>query len=59
MANKNARGKGAATTIFQMSIAAAVYHIWIERNHWIFQDKSSEPHIVPRRIVQEIFEKGS
>lgn len=58
-ANRNARGKGPAAAIFRMSLAAAVYHIWIERNHRIFQAKSTEPHGITRRIVQDIFQRGS
>lgn len=58
-ANRNARGKGPADAIFRMSLAAVVYHIWIERNHRIFQAKSTEPHGITRRIVQDIFQRGS
>lgn len=41
------------TTIFRMSIAAAVNYIWTERNNQVFQAKSSKPHMVTKRIVQE------
>ncbi|KAG5629705.1 hypothetical protein H5410_001422 [Solanum commersonii] len=42
-----------------MTFAAAVYQVWIERNQKIFQAKRCEPKMVVRRIVQDIFYRGS
>ncbi|KAF3625656.1 hypothetical protein T459_30871 [Capsicum annuum] len=58
-ANRNARGKGPAATIYRMSFAVIVYQILVERNHRIFQAKSTEPHMITRRIVQGTFHSGS
>ncbi|KAH0724829.1 hypothetical protein KY284_000694 [Solanum tuberosum] len=54
-----ANGNGQTSTIFRMTFAAAVYQVWIERNQKIFQAKHCEPKMVVRRIVQDIFYRGS
>lgn len=34
------RGRGFQNAIFKLSLAAAIYFIWRERNAWIFQGKT-------------------
>ncbi|XP_019225247.1 PREDICTED: uncharacterized protein LOC109206839 [Nicotiana attenuata] len=36
-ATRNITGKGAKTELYRLSVAGAIYHVWIERNCKIFQ----------------------
>ncbi|MCD9641465.1 hypothetical protein HAX54_027660, partial [Datura stramonium] len=40
-------------------LAACVYNIWIEMNNIIFKMKRVEPQVIKRRIVQDVFYRGS
>ncbi|XP_060195398.1 uncharacterized protein LOC132624669 [Lycium barbarum] len=56
--NSNVKGKGAAVIIFRMATACCIYHLWQEKNWWIFQHKSKSVQAICRIIVQEIFFRG-
>ncbi|XP_070042036.1 uncharacterized protein [Nicotiana tomentosiformis] len=51
---KVAKGKSRGAAICRMVLAAAVYHIWQERNNVIFQKKRRSTNVILRLIIQEI-----
>ncbi|XP_070036046.1 uncharacterized protein [Nicotiana tomentosiformis] len=53
-----AKGRSASAEIYRMTLAASVYHIWIERNHTVFQDKQKDHKSIVRKIIQEVFHRG-
>lgn len=53
-AEGNAKGRSSSAEIFTMTLAACVYHFWIERNQRVFQNKQVDPKSIIRRIIQEI-----
>ncbi|KAK6803693.1 hypothetical protein RDI58_001477 [Solanum bulbocastanum] len=44
--------------VYQMCLAGAVYHIWIERNVTVFTQGQKEEGIMVRHIIQEIHVRG-
>nr|XP_009623283.1 uncharacterized protein LOC104114523 [Nicotiana tomentosiformis] len=48
------KGKSAGASVCRMTLAAAVYHIWQERNNVIFQKKRRTSNAILRLIIQEI-----
>ncbi|XP_059302004.1 uncharacterized protein LOC132053929 [Lycium ferocissimum] len=54
----HANGKNSTSEVHRMVLAASVYHIWIERNHRIFQHRRRGPDEIIRQIIQEVFHRG-
>ncbi|XP_070040194.1 uncharacterized protein [Nicotiana tomentosiformis] len=56
-AENHAKGRSASAEIYRMTLAACVYHIWIERNNRVFQDKQTDHKSIVRKIIQEVFHR--
>ncbi|KAK4706643.1 hypothetical protein R3W88_033797 [Solanum pinnatisectum] len=53
-----ATGQNIRSEVYQMCLAGAVYHIWIERNARVFTQGQKEKGIMVRHIIQEIHVRG-
>lgn len=53
-ANLHWKGKLAKAAVFRMSLAATVYHIWMERNQRIFQQRKQQREAISRQIIQDL-----
>ncbi|XP_075096316.1 uncharacterized protein LOC142174423 [Nicotiana tabacum] len=51
---KITKGKSARAAIYRMTLAAAVYHRWRERNFVIFQKKRRTTNSLINHIIQEV-----
>lgn len=51
---KHCKVKGFRSAIYKLSLAAAIYHIWLERNARVFTQKCSSPDLVVKAIVAKI-----
>lgn len=47
------KGQSSQAEIFKTKLAAAVYYVWIERNHGVFQNKRRITAATVRQIVQK------
>ncbi|XP_009599827.2 uncharacterized protein [Nicotiana tomentosiformis] len=56
---RHCKGKSSGATMYRLTMTAAVYFVWQERNPVIFQNKSRTYNTIIRLIIQEIFVKGS
>ncbi|XP_019242144.1 PREDICTED: uncharacterized protein LOC109222223 [Nicotiana attenuata] len=56
---RRAKGRSGGAELCRMSLAAAVYHIWQERNNVIFQQKNRPTKAIIRSIIQEIHVKAT
>lgn len=54
-----ARGRSLKAEVFRMMLAAAVYHVWRERNYRVFQGTNQSTEILIRHIIQEIHYRGA
>ncbi|XP_059310635.1 uncharacterized protein LOC132061986 [Lycium ferocissimum] len=57
-ANEHAKGRNNKAEVYRMVMAASVYHLWIERNNRIFQQKTRAPAVLLRLIIHEVFYRG-
>lgn len=55
----HAKGRNLQAEVYRMELAAAVYHIWQERNCRIFQQKQRSGEAILKMIVQEVHCRGS
>ncbi|KAF7125002.1 hypothetical protein RHSIM_Rhsim12G0092100 [Rhododendron simsii] len=51
---KHCKVKGFRSAIYKLSLAAAIYHIWLERNSRVFTQKCSSQDLVVKAIVAKI-----
>ncbi|KAM3232817.1 hypothetical protein P3L10_018176 [Capsicum annuum] len=58
-ANLHAKGILAKTAVFRMSLTATVYHIWMERNHRILQQRKQQREAISRQIIQDLHCRAS
>ncbi|XP_060210446.1 uncharacterized protein LOC132637365 [Lycium barbarum] len=59
LATQHAKGKTARDEVYRMTIAAAVDHIWKERNLRCFQNKKQSVDNLVRMVIQEIHFRGN
>ncbi|XP_060202235.1 uncharacterized protein LOC132630693 [Lycium barbarum] len=52
-------GKNSSATIFKISLAAAVYHIWLQRNQVAFQGRRKSNDSLVKLIIQECYVRVS
>lgn len=55
----HANGRSLGAELYRMTLAACVYHLWIERNQRVYQAKHTDHRSIVRRIIQEVFYRGS
>jgi len=55
----HATSKYTMAGVYIIAAAAAVYHIWQERNHRIFQYKERTTAMISRLIIQDIHHRAS
>ncbi|XP_075101608.1 uncharacterized protein LOC142177046 [Nicotiana tabacum] len=57
-ATKHVTGKGSKAEVYRISMAGAVYHLWIERNRGIFQQERRSSGDITRQVIQEVHCRG-
>lgn len=55
----HATGKAMQDEVYRMTLSAAVYYVWQERNYRIFQRKERTTEVIIRNIIQEIHCRSS
>ncbi|KAH0724791.1 hypothetical protein KY284_000656 [Solanum tuberosum] len=55
---KYMKGKSSRTLVYRMAMASTIYHIWLERNASIFQQKQQSTSFLIRQIIQGIHGRG-
>lgn len=58
-ARKYMKGQNGTTMVYIMAMANTVYHIWLERNSRIFQQKLKLASSLVRHVIKEIHGRGS
>ena len=58
-ATMHANMKSIQDEVYRMTLAAALYYIWQERNHRIFQQKERSIEEIIKQIIQEIHCRSS
>ncbi|KAH0666117.1 hypothetical protein KY285_027323 [Solanum tuberosum] len=55
----HATGKAIQDKVYRMTLAAAVYYVWQERNYRIFQKEERTTKMITKSIIQEIHYRTS
>jgi len=55
---KYMKGKSSRTLVYRMAMASTIYHIWLEHNARIFQQKQQAAGFLIRQIIQDIHGRG-
>ncbi|KAK4727170.1 hypothetical protein R3W88_032087 [Solanum pinnatisectum] len=58
-AMRNMRGKNSMMQVYKMTLAGALYCLWIKRNCRIFLKKQRPPESIIRQVIQEVHGRGS
>ncbi|XP_059310338.1 uncharacterized protein LOC132061571 [Lycium ferocissimum] len=58
-AERYCKGRSLGASIHKITLAATVYHVWLERNGRVFKQKQRSREAIVRLIIQEVYYRAS